>query len=124
MNKKFVLQVEETNESGRLEILDRSSCLVRFDYSNSFYGTCTLNASLALENGDLKPRKDTLSLEGHELKRGSYQGLCQSATRFFTTVVFRNSVELKNRLGAPKPKDRTTGLRMSVMPSLLWFDKE
>lgn len=124
MSKQFVLNVSETNEAGRLEVFEGGDHLVRFEYSNHFYGMCTLSACLKLEYGDLSIREDTLQLEGHELKRGSYQGLSQSATRFLTSVVNRNSATLKKELREPELKKSETGLRLSIMPSILWFDKK
>jgi hypothetical protein len=84
------VQFTDLNEKASLEWLDTEDLAFRFEYSNRFYGSCTLVAKLARCRTHLTLDDKSLLIESHQVKRGDQSALSNLATTFLRLLLLRS----------------------------------
>ena len=104
------------NEKARLEWVDRANLQVRVRYENLFYGACTIDAKLRMEDDGFYIRDDHLAFSGFLIKNGS-PGALESMARDFAQLSLRRhpdfAVHRTARSASPG------GLRLSELMALI-----
>ncbi len=86
-----MMRFAHINEKGRIERIGGERWLFRFEYANNFYGSCTFTAKIVERQNRLKLVANSISLEKHEIKKGSLPTLLGLAKAFFKAALVNYS---------------------------------
>lgn len=86
------MEFENLNETGSIQAANDNETVFHFQYANDFYGSGTFIAPvLEMGNSALELATDDLKWGDYHLRRGSLEGLAQSAKVFFSRELCRYS---------------------------------
>ena len=78
------------NETARLEWLDADALVLRLEYANAFYGTCTFVARVVRKRNLLLLDRGSVSSEKYAVKRGELPTLLKMGTTFLERLLLKS----------------------------------